>query len=68
MTSYCNTCSMCTMTTNNTRRTTLFLNPNILKHAKAQAVIEEITLTALIERSLINYLPEQTVFKKAVID
>jgi len=59
---------MCTMTTNNTRRTTLFLNPNILKHAKAQAVIEEITLTALIERSLINYLPEQTVFKKAVID
>ena len=56
------------MTTNDTRRTTLFLNPNLLKHAKAQAVIEEVTLTALIERSLINYLPEQTVFKKAVID
>lgn len=59
---------MCTMTTNDTKRTTLFLNPNILKHAKAQAVIEEISLTTLIEKSLIKYLPEQTVIKKAIIN
>jgi len=56
------------MTTNDTRRTTLFLNPNLLKQAKAQAVIEEVTLTTLIERSLVNYLPEQTIIKKALID
>jgi hypothetical protein len=56
------------MTTNDTKRTTLFLNPNLLKHARAQAVIEEITLTALVEKSLINYLPEQTIIKKAVIN
>jgi len=61
-------CNMCTMTTNDTRRTTLFLNPNLLKHAKAQAVIEEVTLTTLIEKSLIKYLPEQTIIKKAVIN
>lgn len=59
---------MCTMTTNDTKRTTLFLNPSLLKHAKAQAVIEELTLTALIERSLTKYLPEQTVIKKTLIN
>ncbi len=59
---------MCTMATNDTKRTTLFLNPNLLKHAKAQAVIEEVTLTTLIEKSLIKYLPEQTIIKKAVIN
>jgi len=56
------------MATNDTKRTTLFLNPNLLKHAKAQAVIEEVTLTTLIEKSLIKYLPEQTIIKKAVIN
>ena len=61
-------CIMCTMTTNDSKRTTLFLNPSILKHAKAQAVIEEITLTTLIEKALIKYLPDQTVIKKAVIN
>lgn len=54
------------MTTSNSKRTTLFLNPNILKHAKAQAVIEDTTLTALIEKALIKYLPEETTIKKVV--
>jgi len=55
------------MTTNNKQRVTLFVNPSILKHAKAQAVVEELSLTALVERALINYLPKETIIKKAVI-
>lgn len=53
------------MATTDKQRTTLFLKPNLLKQAKAQAVIEDITLTSLIERALIKYLPEETVIKKA---
>ena len=53
--------------TNNKQRVTLFANPSILKHAKAQAVVEEITLTALAEKALINYLPRETIIKKAFI-
>lgn len=52
------------MATTDKQRTTLFLKPNLLKQAKAQAVIEDITLTSLIERALIKYLPEETVIKK----
>lgn len=48
----------------NKQRVTLFLNPELLKHAKAQAVVEDITLTALIESALVKYLPKVTVFKK----
>ena len=55
------------MTTNDKQRTTLFLNPSLLKQAKAQAVIEEISLTSLTEKALIGYLPKETVIKKAVI-
>ena len=55
------------MTTNNKQRVTLFINPLIAKHARAQAVVEEMSLTALVERALINYLPKETVIKKAVI-
>lgn len=55
------------MTTNDKQRTTLFLNPDLLKHAKAQAVIEEITLTALTEKSLAEYLPKETIIKKPKI-
>ncbi len=55
------------MTTNDKQRVTLFLNPNLLKHAKAQAVVEEISLTALVERALIKYLPKETVVKKPEI-
>ena len=54
------------MTNNNRQRITLFLVPAIVKQAKAQAVIEELSLTALVERALIKYLPKETVIKKAV--
>ena len=59
---------MTTMTTKNTnkkQRVTLFLNHEIAKHAKAQAVIEELTLTRLVEIALSKYLPKQTIIKNA---
>ena len=56
---------MCCMTTNNKHRLTLFINPALAKHAKAQAVVEESSLTVLVGRALINYLPKETVIKKA---
>ncbi len=52
---------------NNKQRITLFVNPLILKHARAQAVVEDSTLTSLVERALIKYLPRETVFKKSYI-
>jgi hypothetical protein len=56
------------MSTNNkTQRVTLFINPSILKQAKAQAVVEELSLTSLVEKALINYLPKETIIKKAVM-
>lgn len=55
------------MTTNDTRRVTLFLNPDLLKHAKAQAVIEEMSLTSLMEMALVKYLPKETIIKKVQI-
>jgi len=55
------------MTTDDKKRLTLFLNPKLLKHAKAQAIIEEITLTALVELALVAYLPKETVIKKVQI-
>jgi hypothetical protein len=30
-------------------------------------VVEELTLTNLVEKALINYLPKETIIKKAVI-
>ena len=56
-----------TNTRNNKQRLTLFINPALIKHAKAQAVVEEITLTSLVERALIKHLPKETVFKKEAI-
>lgn len=53
------------MTSKDKRRVTLFLNPKLLIHAKAQAVIENISLTALTEKALIDYLPEEIVIKNA---
>lgn len=41
------------------QRLTLFLNPALLKHAKAQAVVQEVTLTSLVESALVAYLPEE---------
>lgn len=55
------------MTTKLKDRVTLFLNPSISKHARAQAVVEELSLTALVERALIKYLPKETVIKKTII-
>jgi hypothetical protein len=43
------------------------MNPDITKHARAQAIVEGLTLTALVERALIKYLPKETVIKKAEI-
>lgn len=55
---------MCSMTTSNKQRVTLFFNPSLAKQARAQAVLEEITLTALVEKALVKYLPKMTVIKK----
>jgi hypothetical protein len=51
----------------NKQRVTLFVNPSILKQARAQAVVEETTLTTLVENALIAYLPAETVIKKTNI-
>jgi hypothetical protein len=32
------------------QRVTLFINPQLLVHAKAQAVIQDVTLTVLVEK------------------
>lgn len=55
------------MTTDTKQRITLFINPAIAKQAKAQAIVEVLSLTDLVEKALIKYLPSQTVIKKAVI-
>lgn len=55
------------MTTNSKQRITLFLNPSLAKYARAQAVVEELTLTNLVEKALIKYLPKETIIKKADI-
>lgn len=55
------------MTTKHKQRVTLFLNPKLLIHARAQAVVEETTLTALIEKALVKYLPEEIIVKKPEI-
>lgn len=52
------------MATNTKQRITLFLHPALIKHARAQAVIEELTLTSLVEKALIKYLPKEIVIKK----
>lgn len=52
------------MTPKNKQRVTIFVNPALAKHARAQAVVEETTLTDLVERALIRYLPKETIIKK----
>jgi peptide deformylase len=54
-------------TNKNKQRVTIFINPSIAKHAKAQAVVEELSLTNFIEKALIKYLPKETIIKKAEI-
>ncbi|MEK7495699.1 MAG: hypothetical protein AAB603_03855 [Patescibacteria group bacterium] len=55
------------MTTSDKQRVTLFLIPALLTHARAQAVVEGRTLTDLVERALVKYLPKKTVIKKVKI-
>jgi hypothetical protein len=55
------------MTTIAKQRVTLFLNPELLTHARAQAIVEGSSLTALTEKALISYLPQETVIKKPKI-
>lgn len=55
---------MCSMTDTVRQRLTLFLKPSIVKHARAEAIVEDITLTKLVEKALTAYLPEQIVLKK----
>jgi hypothetical protein len=55
------------MATTEKQRATIFLKPSILKQAKAQAIIEELSLTDLIEKALVKYLPKETIFKKSDI-
>lgn len=56
------------MTTKNKQRVTIFIDSALAKHARAQAVIEETTLTVLFEKALIKYLPEEIVIKKPAIE
>lgn len=53
-----------TNTSNSKHRLTLFVNPAIAKHARAQALIEDLTLTQLVEKALLEYLPKEIVIKK----
>ena len=56
--------TMTSKTTNGKQRVTLFLNPKLLIQAKAQAVVEDISLTNLIEKILIDHLPAEILIKK----
>ncbi len=56
--------TICSITTNIKQRTTLFLNPDLVKQTRAQAVVEGISLTTLVEKALINFLPKETIIKK----
>lgn len=52
------------MAKNKKQRVTLFINPDIIKQAKVQAILEELTLTAFIEKLLLSYLPKEIVIEK----
>ncbi|KKP90519.1 MAG: hypothetical protein US57_C0001G0029 [Candidatus Moranbacteria bacterium GW2011_GWC2_37_73] len=55
------------MTKKEKQRVTLFLNPSLLKQAKAQAIVEDLNLTNFVEKALIKYLPKKTIIRKADI-
>ena len=46
------------------QRITLFIQPSLVKQARAQAIVEDTTLTNLVEKALIQYLPKVTIIKK----
>jgi len=52
------------MTIDKKQRVTLFLDPNLLKQAKMQALVEDESLSALIEKALAKYLPKETIIIK----
>jgi len=52
------------MSNTSKQRLTLFLKPSVIKHAKAAAIIEDMTLAQLVEKSLTEYLPEKIVIEK----
>ena len=58
---------MCYMTSTAKQRITLFINPSVAKHARAQAIMEGLTLTSFLEKALIDYLPDKTIIKKVKI-
>ncbi|KKQ30079.1 MAG: hypothetical protein US68_C0012G0018 [Candidatus Shapirobacteria bacterium GW2011_GWE1_38_10] len=43
------------------------MKPSLAKHARAQAILEDLTLTKLVEKALVDYLPEEIVIKKSEI-
>ena len=49
------------------QRVTLFLNPDLLKQAKAQAIVDGLSLTSLVEKILIEYLPKETIIRRTDI-
>jgi len=51
-------------TTIQKHRVTLLINHSIVTHAKAQALVENTTLTSLVEKALIAYLPSEIIIKK----
>jgi hypothetical protein len=51
----------------NKQRMTLFIKNNLIKQAKAQAIVDDTTLTQLIEKALIQYLPTETIIRKAEV-
>lgn len=55
---------MSTSTSSPKQRVTVFLNSKLLIQAKAQAVIQDLTLTLLVEKALNQYLPAEIVIKK----
>jgi len=67
LTTITSSCIISSMITTTKQRITLFLDPSIVKHAKAQAVVDELTLTNLVEKALTKYLPQETVIKKTEI-
>jgi hypothetical protein len=52
------------MTTAKKQRLTIFINPDVIKQAKVQAILEESTLTALIEKAIVDHLPKEIIIKK----
>ena len=55
------------MTSDTKQRITLFMKPCLVKHARAQAIVEELSLTALVEKALFEYLPKETIVKNTEV-